>query len=213
MYTPAPISFVIEKQLRRTMKMLEKNNMQAFYAENAEQALELVKTLLPKNATVSCGGSVTLEQTGVMNLLRNGDYNFLDRQGLTPEQIDEMYRKVFSADCYLTSCNAVTEQGELYNVDGNANRVAAMCFGPKSVICVVGCNKIVPNLEQAKERLQSIAAPANAHRLERKTPCAATGHCADCRSPERICCTTVVHQFQRIPNRIKVILVAEPLGY
>ena len=119
----------------------------------------------------------------------------------------------FFADCYLTSCNAVTEQGELYNVDGNANRVAAMTYGPKSVICVVGYNKIVPNLEAAVARVEQVAAPANAVRLHRKTPCTVTGRCEDCHSPDRICCTTVIHRQQRVPGRIKVILVGEELGY
>ena len=107
----------------------------------------------------------------------------------------------------------MTEQGELYNVDGNANRVAAMTYGPKCVICVVGYNKIVPDLEAAVARVEQVAAPANAVRLHKKTPCTVTGRCEDCHSPDRICCTTVIHRQQRVPGRIKVILVGEELGY
>lgn len=214
MNVSAPVNFVVQKQIERTMQNLESNNMKAYYAPTAKYALELVKELLPTGSTVACGGSMSLDESGILSLLQSGEYNFLDRStAQTPEEIAEIYRKSFSADCYLTSCNAVTEQGELYNVDGNSNRVAAMCYGPDSVICVVGCNKIVQNLEQAKARVEAMAAPANACRLQRKTPCATTGRCEHCHSPERICCTTVIHSYQRTPNRIKVILVGEPLGY
>ncbi len=208
-----PVAFVREKMIERTMKMLEKNNMTAYYAPTVADAQALVKQLVPKGASVACGGSMSLEEAGIMEILRSGDYTFFDRQGVTGDAVGDVLRKAFFADCYLTSCNAVTEQGELFNVDGNANRVAAMCFGPESVICVVGYNKIVPDLQAAQERLETIAAPANAVRLERKTPCTTTGRCENCHSPERICCTTVVHRQQRVAGRIKVILVGEELGY
>ncbi|OUN20260.1 lactate utilization protein [Pseudoflavonifractor sp. An85] len=208
-----PVAQVREKMIQRTMKMLEHNNMAAHYAPTIQDAQQLVKQLIPQGATVACGGSMSLQEAGIMEILRSGDYTFWDREAVDSTQQDEILRKAFFADYYLSSSNAVTEQGELYNVDGNANRVAALCFGPKHVICVVGYNKIVPTLEDAKERVEAIAAPANTIRLQRDTPCAVTGHCENCHSPQRICCTTVIHQQQREAGRIHVIIVGEELGY
>ena len=154
---------VNEMKIYRTISALEKNNMQAFYAENSSQALEIVKSLIEKGATVSFVGSESLKQCGVINLLKSGEYNVLDRSApdLTPEQIEKIYRDTFSADVYLCSSNAITENGELYNVDGFGNRVAAITFGPKSVIMVAGYNKIVSDLDAAADRVKLIAAPAN----------------------------------------------------
>lgn len=210
-----------QKQIARTMEHLEKNNMQAFYAPDCEQAVERVRSLLHKGAVVTHGGSITLEECGVLELLNSGDYHYLDRNapGLTPEQIQEIYIKAFSADAYLCSANAITENGELYNVDGNSNRVAALLYGPKSVIVVAGCNKLVRDLEEAVQRVKRVAAPANALRLHCDTYCAKQGFCCKdalgdgCRSEQRICANYVVSAQQRVKNRIKVILVGEALGY
>ena len=154
-------------------------------------------------------------ETGIIEHLRIGRYNFLDRymDGLSRTQIEEIYRKSFFTDTYLTSTNAITEDGELYNVDGNGNRVAAMIYGPKSVIVVAGINKIVKNVDEAVERVRRVAAPANSIRLNKNTPCTKTGYCANCRTDDRICCTYTVFGQQREKNRIKVILVGESLGY
>ena len=156
-----------------------------------------------------------MDECGILQLLRSGDYHFLDRSapGLTPEQSKGMLKQAFLADVYLLSANAITENGELYNVDGNSNRVAALAFGPDSVIVVAGYNKIVADLPAAVERVKKIAAPANATRLHCKTPCAAVGECMDCHSDGRICCNYLVSAQQRHQDRIKVILVGEPLGY
>lgn len=208
-----PISQVRQKMIQRTMKMLEANRMTPHYAPTIADAQQLIQTMLPEGATVACGGSMSLKEAGILEILRNGSYTFFDREAVGPTEQDEILRKAFFADFYLTSSNAVTEQGELYNVDGNANRVAALCYGPKHVICLVGYNKIVPTLEDAKRRVESIAAPANTIRLQRETPCTVTGHCEHCHSPQRICCTTVIHQQQREPGRIQVIIVGEQLGY
>ena len=149
----------------------------------------------------------------LMDHLASGRYQYLDRSKVSGEELGRLYRQVFSADWYLASSNAVTEKGELFNVDGNSNRVAAITFGPKNVLLIVGCNKIVPDLAAAQARVKTIAAPANTIRLNCKTPCAVTGQCADCHSPARVCCTTTIHQFQRVKGRIKVLLVGEPLGF
>jgi len=206
---------VITKQVERTMNNLVKNNMMAFYVENRDEVVDKVAELINEGETVAVGGSITLAETGVLEHLRSGRYNFLDRykEGLTKEDIEEIYRKSFFADTYLTSSNAITEDGELYNVDGNGNRVAAMIYGPKSVIVVAGINKIVKNADEAVERVRRIAAPANTVRLNKNTPCTKTGYCMDCRTEDRICCSYTIFRQQREKGRIKVILVGESLGY
>lgn len=208
-------------RLERTADALSRNRMDAHWVKTKEDALALVQQLLPKGAVVANGGSMTLSECGIMDLLRNGDYQFLDREAVPPEERAELYRKAFSADCFLCSSNAVTEQGELYNVDGNGNRVAALIYGPKEVIVVAGANKLVPNLSAAIDRVKRLAAPVNAVRLGLETPCSRIGYCAGakgemaagCQCEARICCSYVVSGYQRFPNRIHVILVAEHLGY
>lgn len=150
----------MKARVEATLKNLKRNRMEAYYVDTKEQACDLVKTLVQPGATVSCGGSVTLKQTGVYDIIASGDYDFLDRSACkTAEETDALYRQVFSADAFFTSANAVTENGELYNVDGNSNRVAAIVFGPKSVICVCGVNKLVKNIDEAIRRVKTKAAP------------------------------------------------------
>ena len=184
-------------------------------AENAAEALDILQDMLDEGSTVAVGGSMSLFEAGVIDELRAGEYHFLDRyeKGLSREQIKQIFRDSFSADAYITSTNAITEDGELYNVDGNGNRVAAMLYGPDSVIVLAGYNKIVKNLDEAKARVEAVAAPANAVRLSTETPCRTTGMCMHCRSEDRICADYVVMSRQRTKDRIKVILVAEELGY
>ena len=212
------------EMLNKTADALKKNNMQAFVAQDCRQAVNLVKDLMAEGATISCGGSVSLAESGVLDLMKNGSYNFLDRSKCeTREETEELYRKAFSCDTYLTSANAVTMNGELYNVDGNSNRVAAIAYGPKSVIFIVGCNKIVKDLDEAVLRVKKTAAPKNTVRLGIQTPCSKTGECLKCASGAdsangclsegRICCSYLVSGYQRHKNRYKVILVAQPLGY
>ena len=160
--------------IEKTMSALRKNNMQAYFVEKKEDVADLVKTLIKKGDTVTHGGSVTLGECGIPALLSNGDYNYLDRKapGITPQQVKELYAKTFSADVFFTSANAITENGLLYNVDGNSNRVAAIVYGPESVIVIAGVNKIVPDMNAAMNRLKTIAAPLNTKRLNCQTPCA-----------------------------------------
>lgn len=201
---------------------LRENNMQAFYAPDKAHALQTVKSLLVPGETVACGGSMTLKQCGVHELLSGGDYAYLDRDapGLTQEQRDMLLRRAFFADSYIMSSNAVLRTGELYNVDGNSNRVAALCFGPRSVIVLAGRNKIADNLQQAVKRVRLIAAPMNAKRLGCDTYCKTNGRCIAqdtpldaCRSDARICCSYVLSARQRIKDRVKVILIDEDLGF
>ena len=217
---------IIRKRIEKTKKSLEKNNMQVHYVETKAEVADKVRALLKDGDTVGVGGAMTLFESGVIDLLRSGKYNFLDRyaEGLTGEEINQVFLASFSADAYVTSSNAITEDGELYNVDGNSNRVAAICFGPKSVIIVAGYNKLVKNLDEAIIRVKTTAAPANSTRLSCKTYCKEVGECmsfsgepdkmsSGCSSPGRICCNYVVSAYQRHKDRIKVILVGEELGY
>ena len=213
--------------INKTIENLKRNNMLPFYCETKEEAKDIVLSLLKEGDTVSHGGSVTLKEIGIISELKSGKYNYLDRgaEGLTREQVEEIYRKCYFADAYLSSSNAVTENGELYNVDGNSNRVSAILYGPKSVIMVCGYNKIVKNLEEAAKRVKEIAAPKNTVRLNLDTYCNKTGHCVSldneecpemcsgCHSEGRICCNFVVTAQQRHKDRIKVIIVGEELGY
>lgn len=189
--------------------------MDAYYVHTAKEALELVESLIVTDAVVTMGGSVTLSEVGVDRLLKSGKYRFLDRArpGITPEEAQDVMRQAFTADVYLCGSNAVTENGELFNIDGNGNRVAALTYGPKSVIIVVGYNKIVADAQEARERVKRIASPTNATRVKAQTPCTVTGECNECRSPDRICATEVLTSFQRQKDRIKVIIIDEVLGF
>ena len=216
----APMQEQLRLRLERTVKALRANRMDACWVAAKEDALEKVRCLLKEGETVACGGSMTLDEGGIMELLRSGAYNFLDRAAVPAEEIPALFRRSFSADSYLMSSNAITESGELYNVDGNGNRVAALIYGPESVIVVAGANKIVQDIPAAVQRVKQIAAPANSTRLHTGTPCTECGFCAGikgdfaagCKTEGRICCQYVVSGYQRHPNRIKVILGAETLG-
>lgn len=209
------LEWVENKKIERTIKALENNNMKGYLVNNKEELLEKIQELVSDGDLVSCGGSITLFESGIIDFLRCGKYKFLDRYdpNLRPEDLKEIYRKSFSSNAYFTSTNAITENGELYNVDGNGNRVAAMLYGPDKVIVVVGINKIVKNIDDAINRNKYICAPANAKRLSTKTPCESTAVCMDCNSLERICCEYTVIKRQRISDRIHVIFLKENLGY
>jgi hypothetical protein len=157
---------------------------------------------------------MSLVEAGILDTLESvGCYTLLDRSKVAPDQVDDIYRAAFSCDYYLMSSNAVTMDGKLVNVDGNSNRVAALAYGPKHVILIVGMNKIVKNEEEARSRIHNFASPQNAIRLSKSTPCRETGYCHDCLSPDCICCNTVITRNSRHPGRITVVLVGEPLGY
>lgn len=206
---------IVRLSMERTAQALRKNNFYAVCAENREEALEIIENLIDDGATVAVGGSMTLFETGAIELLRSGKYCFFDRyeKGLTAQEITDIHKKAFTCDYYLCSTNAVTENGELYNVDGVGNRVAAMIYGPRNVIVVAGYNKIVENLDAAQKRVKQTAAPSNAVRLSRGTPCTMTGVCSDCASENRICSAGTVMGYQTARERVKVILVGEELGY
>lgn len=209
------LKWVNKCRINRTIESLKKNNMNGYLANNKEEIVTIIESIIKKEDVVSCGGSMSLFEVGIIDYLREEQYNFLDRyeEGLSRDEIENIFRQSFFADSYITSTNAITEKGELYNVDGNGNRVAAMLYGPKKVIVVVGVNKIVKDLDEAIRRNREIAAPANAKRLNRKTPCAKVGHCMDCNSDDRICNEYTIIKRQGNKDRVHVIFLNEELGY
>ncbi|MEJ8555329.1 lactate utilization protein [Tepidibacter sp. Z1-5] len=209
------INFVIEKKVERTIQNLEKNNISGYFVQTEEEALNKIKELINKGDTVSVGGSMTLFEIKAIDLLRNGKYNFFDRykENLTSEEIKDINRKSFFSNAFLTSSNAIIENGELYNVDGRGSRVAPMIYGPDKVIVVVGINKIVRDLDEAIVRNKVLAAPANAKRLNKNTACVNVGHCVDCNNKSRICNKYVVIKREMVLGRTHVIIVNKQLGY
>lgn len=206
------VRFLVEQRMERTKKALEKNGMEAYIVPTAAEVVPLVKQLLAPGCTVSNGGSQTLKECGVLELLETGGYQYQNRSapGANKRQVE---LDTFSFDAFLASANAITENGEILEMDGYGNRVAAIAYGPPNVILVAGHNKIVPDLEAARRRNAQVSAPANCHRLDCNTPCAKTGVCVDCSSPGRICCIELILHKQLTNGRIKVILVGEELGY
>lgn len=196
------------------IKNLEKRNMKGYYCKTAKEALELVKSLIPEGSSVTNGGSETLVETGIMDLIQSPNYEFIDRkQAQTPEEAKALYGKIVTADYFLTSTNAITMEGELINVDGNGNRVACLIQGPAHVLVVTGMNKVAATQEDGIRRVRNIAAPPNSLRVGAKTPCTSTGFCADCQSPDCICCQTVITRRSRHKDRIHVILIGEDYGF
>lgn len=191
-------------------------NIQAYIAGDREEARNLALRLIPQGATVAMGNSLTLRETGIFDALINGDYKVINQfePGISAEENLKRRKAGMLADVYFTSANALTLDGELVNIDGKGNRVAAMMFGPDKVIIVVGENKIVKNQEEAWLRLKEKVAPALTKRLGRATPCAKTGECSNCASPERVCryYTVINGQMPGDKDRIHVIIVKERLG-
>lgn len=208
------VMWLRECRINKVIKALEENNMNGYLVNSKEELISKIEELTNSGDIVACGGSMSLFEAGVIDHLRSGRYEFLDRykEGLKPEEIKQIYREAFFCDAYFTSTNAITEDGELYNVDGNGNRVAAMLYGPDKVIVIAGVNKIVKNINEAISRVENLAAPANAKRLNRKTPCVITGKCMNCNSPERICREYTVIR-KPAPNRIFILLLNENYGY
>lgn len=202
-------------KIETVIRNLEKRNIAGYYAENKEEALKMLLKMIPEGSTVGKGGSETLNQVGIIPILQKGNYTYLDSFASSDmKEQKEIKRKIFYADYMLTSANAITMDGEIVNIDGTGNRMAAVIWGPDKVIFVVGSNKIVESVEDAVDRIRCDACPPNCLRLAKKTPCAATGKCGDCMSlGNTICCHTVITRFSSIKDRMHVIMVNEPLGF
>lgn len=200
---------------KKVIQNLKKRHMEGFYCKSPEDAVSLVSSLMDKDSSVTWGGSMTLKEIGLdEEIKRRTDLTVFDRAtAKSPEEIEKIYRSAFSADNYIMSTNAITVDGELLNIDGNGNRVAALIFGPKQVIIIAGMNKVCQNLEEAMSRVRNIASPPNCIRLNKKTPCSATGLCGNCLSDDCICNQIVTTRNSRDPERIKVILIEGNWGY
>ncbi len=208
------IDWFQEKQVARTIEALKKNRIPAVFYANKEQAKESILGMIPQGSSVGIGGSVTLNGLGLMDELKERGYDVLNpfERGISLEEADIVRRKALVSDVFLVSTNAITEEGELFNIDATGNRVGAMFFGPTKVIVVAGTNKIVKNLDEAMVMVKEKTAPINAKRLKRKTPCVNTGQCEDCESPERICNIRVVICKKPRLTDLQIVLVGENLG-
>lgn len=197
------------------IQKLNMRKMDGYYADTKEEALALVREkFLTKGVSVAWGGSMTLAETGVMDYLKESECVIYDRaDAKTPEEEKIMKGNIVNADYFLMSTNAITKDGELVNIDGRANRVSFLCYGPEHVLILAGMNKVVETVEEGVDRTRNVASPKNAVRLHKNTPCAVQGKCGDCLSPDCICSQIVVTRHSTIPNRIHVILIGEELGY
>jgi hypothetical protein len=202
-------------KLKRVKKALIANGMEARVVSSGEKACGKVLKMIPRGASVGLGGSRTLQEIGLLDALRAGDYEVYDQYdpGLPKSEAMELRKKGTHAEFFLSGSNAVTEDGKIVNTDGLGNRLAGMCFGPDRVIIVAGRNKIVGDLAAAMDRIRNYAAPINARRFGADVPCVKDTFCSDCDSPDRICSLTLVIEKQRIKGRMKVILVNEDLGF
>jgi L-lactate utilization protein LutB len=203
-----------ESLATKMMKNLNRRNMEAFYCPTAEEAVKKVSELIADGSSVTWGGSMTVRDLGIPDMLRRrGTLEVLDRDLVEGEAVQDIYLRAFTADVYLTSANAISEDGVIVNVDGNGNRVAAITWGPKKVIFIIGMNKVAQTVEAALSRARGTASPINAKRFDIKTPCQVDGMCHNCNSPESICSYVHFLRNSRNKGRHVVVLVGENLGY
>ena len=196
---------------QKVIKGLESRNMSGYYAEDREAALMQALALIPEGASVTMGGAMSAHEIGLVEALKVGNYNFIDRDACEDKRAAML--AAYGADVFLSSANAITEDGVMINIDGNANRVSAIAQGPKKVVFIVGMNKVCSDVDGAMKRARNVAAPINAQRFGLSTPCTKTGACMDCKSPDTICCQFLMTRFSRHPGRIHVILVNDDLGF
>lgn len=202
-----------EKRAQILVKNLESRSFEAFYCPTREAALEKALSLIPAKATVGWGGAMSAEQIGLMDAISAGDYTPIDRSlCTTAQEIRQTYLRCLSADVFITGANALSLDGQMVNIDGTGNRLAAIAYGPETILVIAGMNKVADSLDAAITRARTVAAPMNQQRFLRKTPCSATSTCADCKSPECICNQILITRNCRPAGRIKFILVGEELG-
>ena len=205
---PKQLSF--QNTAATIIKNLKKRNMNGYYCTSKEDALKKALEIIPENSSIGWGGSVTLDQIGLIQALKDGNYEAIDRMQKDPK---EQAARIFNADFFLMSTNAITLDGELINVDGRANRICYLCYGPEHVLIIAGMNKVVPDVKSGIQRVRNMAAPPNTTRLNKNTPCARFGRCMDCLEPDCICNQILITRRSGSPERIHVILVGEELGY
>ncbi len=193
------------------IKGLASRNMTGYYAADREEALKIALSLIPEESTISMGGCMSAMEIGLIDALKAGNYHYIDRSLYEDQRA--AYLEGYDADVFLVSANAITEDGILVNIDGNANRVSALAYGPKKVVMIVGMNKVCSDADAALKRARNVAATTNAQRFGLSTPCAKTGACLDCKSPDTICCQFLITRFSKHKDRIHVILVNDSLGF
>lgn len=196
---------------QKVIKGLASRNMTGYYAASAEEAKKIALDLIPEGSSISMGGGMSVHEIGLVEALKEGNYNFIDRDKAEDKRAAML--AAYDADFFLSGCNAMTEDGVLINIDGNANRVSAIAQGPKKVIFIVGMNKVCDDVDGAMKRARNVAAPINSQRFGLDTPCCKTGSCMNCKSPDTICCQFLITRFSRHEGRIHVILVNDSLGF
>lgn len=196
---------------KKVIKGLDTRNMTGYYAADQEEALKIALSMIPEGSSVTMGGGMSVIEIGLVNALKNGNYNFIARDEAEDRRAAML--QAYDADVFLASCNAVSEDGELVNIDGNGNRVSAIAYGPKKVIFIVGMNKVCCDLDTAIKRARNVAAPINNQRIGGNNPCVKAGSCFNCKSPDTICCEFLITRYSRHPGRINVILVNDTLGF
>lgn len=196
---------------QKVIRGLESRNMTGYYAANKEEALKIALSLIPEGSKVTHGGSASIAEIGLQDELNSGKYQYCDRSKTPTKREAELF--AYDCDVYLGSVNAMSEDGVLINIDGNANRVSAYAYGPRKLLLVVGMNKIARDADAAMKRARNEAAPINSQRFDLKTPCVKTGSCMDCKSLDTICCQFLITRFSKHKDRIHVILVNDHLGY
>ena len=196
---------------QKIIKGLESRNMKGFYAHSKAEALKIALEIIPDGSTVTMGGSVSAREIGLVDAMKLGNYKFIDRDLSDNKRAAAL--AAYDVDVFLASCNAMTEDGVLVNIDGNANRVSAIAYGPKKVVFIVGMNKVCKDVDSAMKRARNVAATVNAQRFGLDTPCSKTGSCMDCKSPDTICCQFLITRYSRHDDRIFVILVNDNLGF
>lgn len=192
------------------IKGLQSRNMAGYYAADKKEALQKALELIPEESSVAMGGCMTAHEIGLISALEEGNYHYIDRDKMEPRA---SLMASYDADIFLTSANAMTDDGILVNIDGNANRVSCIAQGPRKVIVLAGMNKVCSDLDSAMKRARSVAAPSNAQRFQINTPCRKTGRCFDCKTPDTICCQFLITRYSKHRNRIHVILINEELGF
>ena len=205
----------MNQKIEKVISNLNKNNIAGYFVDGHTELFTLLSCLIAIDSSVGCGDSVTLEETGIFEFLRKGNYTFLDKFNpmLSKEEKHKLYLENFSVDTFITGSNAITMDGKIFNIDGNGSRVAPMLYGPKQVIIVVGINKLTDDVDSAIKRTRQIAAPMDAKRLGKSTPCTSLNRCIDCKHKQRICNDFVLITGQFVKDRIKVIIVNGELGY
>ena len=198
----------------KIVKELTARNMEAYYTDSKEEALKKALELIPEGSSISWGGSMSVNEIGLKEAVCQGNYQVYNRDiAPTPEDKRKIELAAYDCDYFLTSANAITEDGIMINIDGPSNRVSSIAAGPRNVLMIIGMNKVTRDVDSAMSRARNEAAPINAQRFNLSTPCCKTGACFDCKTPDTICCQILITRYSKTPQRIKVILVNEDLGF